>query len=187
MFSTCASLTTTFLCPECCFHLSRVGCHHSESRADVDENKKKTINGARTSTLPLPRPGHSALTPKYVNTRITEKTILSGLSRSQERKQKSLEAPNDFFWPTTVTASTGKYPHRSAMGLSLLCPKEASWEGRLPGIAPHAWLMSTRLGWKITDINRKAKQVERILSNRFSELTFAKIIHLAGYLHVSWS
>lgn len=87
----------------------------------------------------------------------------------------------------TIPASSGKYPRRSPTGLSLHCPQEASWEGMLPRIAPYAWLMSTRLGWKITDINRKAKQVERILSNRLSKLTFAKIIHLVGYLHVSWS
>ena len=73
------------------------------------------------------------------------------------------------------------------MELCLHSPKEAD-VGRLPArdrtgyVAYEHWLMLEN-----TDINRKGEQVEWILSSRFSELPFAKIIHSVDSLHVSWS
>lgn len=111
---------------------------------------------------------------------LTSLLLIRPFAQQESGKEAEISGSTDFFWPMTITARIEQYPPRSQMALSLHCPKEADL-GRHPArdcilcVAYEHLLMLEN-----TDINRKAKQVERILSRRVSELTFAKIIHLVG-------
>lgn len=87
----------------------------------------------------------------------------------------------------STTAESEKDPRRSQMELSLHCPVEADLGRQAAQDRTLHVAYERSLSLENTDINRKTKQVEWILSSRFSELTFAKIIQLVGYLHVSQS